>query len=300
MKKLIRLLIVLVFIPAILCPMTALADEAEEKKEVTITFLSMGGTECEAITGIAGETKITDDMLPTPTKEGYVFLGWRHFNAHGAPFELEVFPNYDIRLVADFEPLGFLVDFEGSVIGTYDHNSGIELHGVKSEQYNAEFIRSGWNSLRTIKGKENPMFLLSYYDKLEVGKEYELSVWLETENGKARGNVELVYFNNPDVRDESLGSQWAFNISDIKCGEWCKYTVKFVAAAPYMAMRMPNVDDIYIEDVYVEKTGKTAKPPELNKEGNSPLLIIMLFGAVVLITAASIVIDKMNKKKKQC
>lgn len=294
MKKLFRLLIVLAFILSICCPVAVSADEAEGKK-VTISFDSMGGTKHEPITGIAGETKITSDMLPAPTKEGYTFLGWRHFNEYGAPFELEVFPNYDIKLVAAFKPNGFTVNFEGSINSTFDYNSGIELYGTKTENYNGKLVKSGWNCLRTVKGSKAPLFLLSYQNRLEAGYEYELTIYLKSEKAVG-GNVELVYLNNPDIRDEVLGEYWAFNISDMKKNEWCKYTVKFVAAAPYVAIKMPNADGIYIEDVYVEKTGNTGPLPKLEKEGNSPLIIIMLIGSVVLITAASVVI---NKKKKQ-
>ena len=297
MKKLFRLLIVLVFILSICCPVAVSADEAEDKK-VTISFDSMGGTELEPITGIAGETKITSDMLPAPTKEGYTFLGWRHFNEYGAPFELEVFPNYDIKLVAAFKPNGFTVNFEGSINSTFDYNSGIELYGTKTENYDGKLVKSGWNCLRTVRGNKAPLFLLSYQNRLEAGYEYEFTIYLKSENNVG-GNVEFVYLNNPDIRDKSAGEYWAFNISDMKKNEWCKYTVKFIAAAPYLAVKMPNVDGLYIEDVYVEKTGNTRPLPKLEKESNSPLIIIMLIGSVVLITSVSIVIDKMNKNKKQ-
>ena len=295
MKKLFRLLIVLVLMLSVCCAVTVSADEVEEKRTVTISFDSMGGTEIAPITGIAGETKITGDMLPTPTKEGYTFSGWRHFNEYGAPFELEVFPNYNIKLVASYVPNGFLVNFEGSINSTYDYNSGIELYTTETENYNGKLVKSGWNCLRTVKGSKAPLFLLSYQNRLEAGYEYELTIYLKSEKAVG-GNVELVYLNNPDVRDEALGEYWAFNISDMKKNEWCKYTVKFVAAAPYVAIKMPNANGIYIEDVYVEKTGNTGPLPKLEKESNSPLIIIMLIGSVVLITAASVVI---NKKKKQ-
>ena len=297
MKKLFRLLIVLAFILSICCPVAVSADEAEDKK-VTISFDSMGGTELEPITGIAGETKITSDMLSAPTKEGYTFLGWRHFNEYGAPFELEVFPNYDIKLVAAFKPNGFTVNFEGSINSTFDYNSGIELYGTKTENYDGKLVKSGWNCLRTVKGDVSPMFLLSYQNKLEVGKEYELTLWLKSENHKAKGDVDLVYLNNPDVRETPLGYQKAFDINGIKRGEWCEYSVKFIAAAPYVMIRMPNISDIYIEDVGVQHTGVTGQPAVLKEMNNNSAAIIIICIALGIISAAAVVLVVLKRNKK--
>lgn len=293
--KIISLFIVAVILS---CPITALAEEtkAEDKKQVSISFNTMGGSECEPIYGYAGETEITKDTLPTPTKEGYTFKGWHHFNDKGMPFELEVFPNYDITLFAYFEPNGFTVSFEGSINATYDLSSGIELYGPKLEEFSADLIRSGWNSLRTKKSDEAPMFLLSYQNRLEVGKEYELTLWIRSENQKARGWVDLLYVENPDVRDFPLGYEDAFNIRGLKKGEWCEYKVKFIAAAPYVIIRMPKVEGIYIDDVAVEHTGITGEPARLKAmHESSPVLLIVCITLIIVSTAVAAAIIK-NKK----
>ena len=74
--KIMFVLFVAVLITAVLlCPVTAFAEEEpEEKKQVTISFNSMGGSKCEPIYGYAGETVITKDTLPIPVKEGYAFI----------------------------------------------------------------------------------------------------------------------------------------------------------------------------------------------------------------------------------
>ncbi len=295
-----RIISLILLAVILVCPITALAEEvkADEKKQVVIYFNTMGGSECEPIYGYAGETKIIDDMLPSPTKEGYTFKGWRHFNDKGMPFELTVFPNYDITLVAAFEPNGFSVSFEGRINATYDLNSGIELYGLKTENHNSDFIRNGWNSLRTKKGKESPMFLISYQNKLEVGKEYELTMWLNSDNERARGWVDLLYAENPDVRDVPLGYEDAFKINNLKKGEWCEYKVKFIAAAPYVIIRMPNVDGIYIDDVEIEHTGVIGKPAKLKSlhENNPVIIIVCITLIIVSISAAAAIIQNRNKK----
>ena len=282
------------------CALTVCAEEsvAEEKTQVCISFDTMGGSECESIYGYAGETKITEDMLPTPAKEGYVFTGWHHFSDKGAPFELTVFPNFDITLFAAFEPTGFTVNFEGSMVAPFDYNSGIELYGPKSEGYDSSLIKSGWNSLRTKKGKESPMFLLSYQDELEVGREYELTIWILSDNEKTRGEVDLVFAENPDVRDVPLGYVTAFETDDVKEGEWCKKSVKFIAAAPYVVIRLPNTDNLYVEDLEIQQTGKMGQPAQLKqvKKTNIVFIVVLISVLIVLAAATVTVILKRNKQ----
>ena len=189
----------------------------EQPQKVSISFDSMGGTECNTIYGYAGETEITEDMLPIPTKEGYTFKGWRHFNEYGMPFELTVFPNYDITLVASFEPNGFAVTFEEGISELYDINNGVELYAPDTKNYKKDMVKEGWRCLKTKKNSDvSPMFLLSYHNALEVGTEYEFSINIKSESIGAKGRVEFLYSQNPDIRDKSIGYHKAFDFAKAK------------------------------------------------------------------------------------
>ena len=125
-----------------------------------------------------------------------------------------------------------------------------------------------------------------------------MTLWLKSDNNKAKGDVDLVYLNNPDVRETPLGYQKAFDINGIKRGEWCEYSVKFIAAAPYVMIRMPNISDVYIEDVGVQHTGVTGQPAVLKEMNNNSSVIIIICIALGIISAAVVVLVVLKRNKK--
>ncbi len=278
-----------------------------DAKKVSISFSTAGGSKCDAIYGYPGFTKITPDMIPTPTRYGYVFEGWHHFNEYGMPFELDVFPNYDIGLVASWKSMGFEINFEQQLDNIYDYNDGIEIFTPGVAGYSVDYIRSGWRSLHTIKDSAvSPMFLLSYDNKLEVGKEYELTIWLNTNEQGTKGVVDFLYVNNPDVRDNVIGYRTAFEFANLKVGEWTEYRVKFIAAAPYIILRASNGCSVFFEDIQVAHTGITGEPDKLSavsgfgsSNNNGLNIIFVVIGAVLVLAGATITTIIILKKKKQ-
>lgn len=300
MKRFFLVLLSALLALMLLSPLCVSAEEnaQTEKKQVSISFDSKSGTACETIYGYAGETVITKDMLPTPQKDGYIFKNWRHFNEYGADFELEVFPNYDIKLVAHYEPNGFVVTFEEGLNSVYDYNSGIELYAPDTKGYKQEFVKEGWRCLKTKAGLKQPQFLLSYPNKLEVGKEYEFSVWIKSEKNSASGQVDFIYTENPDVRAKQLGYTNAFSLKDMPKGEWCEYTVKLIAAAPYIIARLPNEEGILIDNIKVECTGITGNQPELKAVKGEASVLIYAVAAAILFTLVCIVLFWIKRKRK--
>ena len=278
-----------------------------DAKKVSISFSTAGGSKCDAIYGYPGFTKITPDMIPTPTRYGYVFEGWHHFNEYGMPFELDVFPNYDIGLVASWKLMGFEINFEQQLDNIYDYNAGIEIFTPGVAGYSVDYVRSGWRSLHTIKDSAvSPMFLLSYDNKLEVGKEYELTIWLNTDEQGTNGVVDFLYVNNPDVRDNVIGYRTAFEFDNLKVGEWTEYRVKFVAAAPYIILRASNGCSVFFEDIQVTHTGITGEPDKLSavsglgsSNNNGLNSIFVVIGAVLVLAGATITTIILLKKKRQ-
>ena len=276
------------------CPVTALAQEEEEpeKKQVSITFDSMGGSECQTIYGYAGETEITMDMLPTPVKKGYIFDSWHFFNEYGVPFDLQVFPNFDVKLFASYKPNGFTVTFEEGINEIYDLGSGIELYAPHTKGYLQKQVKDGWRCLRTKSSINAPEFLLSYTGELEAGKEYEMSLWLKSEKGFTGGRVDFLYTENPDVRAEVIGYNEAVSLGKMKKGEWQEYRVKFVAAAPYIIVKLPNKTGLYIDEITVQPTGSVGDIPTLKQVNGAGALPIILICVAAIGTAAVFIIKR--------
>lgn len=300
MKKLNKFFVALVSLLLVLmlcCPVTALAQEedAPEKKRVSISFNSMGGSECETIYGFAGETEITKDMLPTPVKKGYTFDSWHFFNEYGVLFDLMVFPNFDVKLFASYKPNGFTVTFEEGINEVYDLGPGIELYAPDTKGYLQKQVKDGWRCLKTKSSINAPEFLLSYTGELEAGKEYEMSLWLKSQKGSSGGRVDFLYTENPDVRAEVIGYAEAVSLGEMKKGEWQEYRVKFVAAAPYIIVELPNKSDLYIDEITVEPTGSVGDIPTLKQVKGVGALPIIIICAAALATAAVFIIKRKRK-----
>lgn len=277
---------------------TAFAEEAAEPKQVSISFDTKSDDTCKPIYGYAGQTEITPEMLPVPRKYGYKFVEWRHFNEYGAPFELAVFPNFDITLVARYEPNGFEVTFEEGISEVFDYNSGIELIAPGTKNYSQAVVQEGWRCLKTKGGINSPRFLLSYDYKLEAGKKYEIILWLKADKALSGKSLDFLYSDIPDVRAKPLGYTNALDLGDMKAGEWQEYKFKFVAAAPYITVKLPNEEGILIDNIKVECTGITGNLPELKAVKGEASVLIYAVAAAILVTLACIVLFWIKRKRK--
>lgn len=280
-----------------------------EPSTVEISFATLGGEKCEPIRGVPGYTKITEDLLPVPKYYGYKFNGWYHHDSYGAPFELEVFPNYDISLYAQWEEIGFLVDFEDAVDPQYDLNDGVELYKPGAAKYNPKYIYSGYRALHTIPDADvAPVFLLSYTNTLEVGKEYEITVHIASDTSGASGKVDIIHTNYPDVNDETLGYQNGFEYSNLKKDEWKEYKFKFTANSPFVLIRTTSGSSLYFDDIHVVPTGNEGETGKLiSSEPQEtigffkilivPVIIVSLTVVAVLIALTITIAIKTYRKR---
>ncbi|MBQ5816551.1 MAG: hypothetical protein IIW33_03715, partial [Oscillospiraceae bacterium] len=284
-----------------------------EPNKVTISFGNLGGAKLDVVTGIPGYTPITENTIPKPYRYGYLFKGWHHFNEYGAAFELDVFPDFDITLYAEWEEVGFTVSFENELDEKYDYNTGMELYKPGIAGYNPLYIRNGWRSLHAKADSEvEPTFLLSYENALEVGKEYHLSIWILTDKEGAEGEIKFTHSNYPDVNLEGIGYQTAFKYSGLKIGEWTQYEVKFIANAPYILISSPVGQSIFFEDIHVVPTGEegelgglkqteqqsAANTPNDNNNTNFVIIIVVCAAVLVLAVGAVLTIVIIRKKRK--
>ncbi len=285
-------------------------------KQVQISFGNLGTAVVEPIYGYPGYSPISADTLPIPERRGYLFNGWHHFNPDGANFELELFPNYDITLYANWTEVGFVQNFDKELDAKYDYNEGIEVYKPGLEDYDTKFVHSGWRSLRTIKDSAvDPKFLVSYEGTLLVGYEYEITFWMAAGEDGASAKLYFDQGNYGDVFDEVVGYQEALNVSGLKAGEWKQYTVKIVANAPYLMVRAEKGSTLYFEDFEAVPTGAKGElgnligytpesvdnEPKADKDGDTSswlLILIIAGGAVLLLGGATVVVVFATKKKK--
>ena len=276
---------------------------AQEK--VKIEFITNGGSVCEPIYGLSRKDKIS---YPVPTRYGYEFAGWYHYFELDVPCKLEYFPDYDIILYAKWEPTGFIVDFEGNYDSNYDYNSSVQHHKPGTLGYRTIYNHNGLKSMHCLSNNElSPTFLLSYENKLEVGKEYDLTFWMNTDSAGGSGTVELLFSDYPDINAPTLYTGEKVEFSNLTPDNWTEYTVTFTANNPYIFFRTPKNMSLYFDDVQVIPTGNEGvlklNSNEINKNPGDTINIVIITVScavgVLLIAGISVfVIVKIKKRNK--
>lgn len=285
--------------------------------KVTVTFVTGdGGSQHEPIAGIPLIDKIDVSTFPVPTRYGYEFVQWHLYDTYDLPFHLTTFPNYNCFAYAEWAPVGFTQGWEGSNSVEYDINTAAEFYQPGVAGYNPKYIRGGLRSLKAKADAEvQPMFLLSYETKVEVGKEYDINFWMTAKEDGASGKIEVFHSNYADVNDTVIGYQTGLEFKDLKGGEWKQYQIKVVANGPYLIFRTPLNCELYFDDVQVVPTGNEGElgnlegfnPGEINSEPgeeqeNNDMTIVWIIvgiagGVIVLGGAAVVTVVLVNKGK---
>ena len=279
----------------------------------SISFVTGDGEPCDPIYGIAGWDKVPE--LPTTSRYGYEFGGWYFFDECILPAEFDTFPYFDCFVYAKWIPLGFTQGFDNQIDEAYDFGPGAELFKPGVKGYNPKYIRGGLRSAHAKgDGENDAVFLLSYDNMLEVGKEYEMTFWMTTNTDGASGKVEMLHANHGQYDSDVVGSQVLVEFDGLTAGKWSQYKVVFTANAPFLLFKVDKGLSLYFDDVEVTPTGKDGElgkdiigfnpgsvQTEPQKDGGDMTLVIILsiVGGVILLAAiATVVIIFVKKGKK--
>lgn len=267
-------------------------------EKVEITFSTQGGSTCEAITGYPLYTELKLSELPVPTKHGYKFDGWYHFSGGLVPVEDGVFPGYNTVFFAKWTPVGFTVDFEGKLDSKYDYNSAAEHFKPGVVGYLSRYVKNGLKSMHTKPGDEKSVFLLSYENKLEVGEEYTMDLWICNTSDNADTELEFNYANHPQV-DSDVVAVEKKSLTDMQQNSWKKHTITFVASSPYLLIGADN--EMYIDDIQLIPTGKQGEVLTSggvnDSNSNKAVTVIAIAGGSVVAAAAVVFVLIFNKRR---
>ncbi len=287
-------------------------SSTREPSKNSIAFVTGEGEPVDPIYGIGGWDKVPE--LPTTSRYGYEFGGWYFFEECILPAEFDTFPYFDCFVYAKWIPLGFTQGFDTKIDEAYDFGPGAELYKPGVSGYNPRFIHGGLRSAH-IKGdgENDGVFLLSYDNMLEVGKEYEMTFWMATDMDGATGKVEMLHANHGQYDSDIVGTQTLIEFTGLETGEWKQYKVTFTANAPFLLFKADKSLSLFFDDVEVTPTGKDGElgkdiigfnPDQVLTEpdngGNNTLIIILaIVGGVILLGAiATVVIIFVKKGKK--
>ncbi len=279
----------------------------------SIAFVTGEGEPVEPIYGIAGWDKVPE--LPTTSRYGYEFGGWYFFEECLLPAEFDTFPYFDCFVYAKWIPLGFSQGFDAKIDEAYDFGPGAELYKPGVSGYNPKFIHGGLRSAHAKgDGENDAIFLLSYDNMLEVGKEYEMTFWMATNMDGATGKVNMLHANHGQYDSDVVGSQTLVEFEGLKSGEWKQYKMIFTANAPFMLFNVDKDLSLFFDDIEVTPTGKEGElgkdiegfnpdnvqtEPGEKAQNNTLIIILAILGGVVLLAAiATVVIIFVKKGKK--
>ena len=233
-----------------------------------MSFATEGGSECESIFGFAGQT-LEPGQLPVPERRGYVFDGWYTSTYKIIPFDIDYFPDYEMVLYAKWTQIGFEQGFEGVLDELYDINSSIIHFKPGLMNYTPKYIHGGLKSIRAVSGGETePVFLLSYENPFEVGKEYDVIFWVGATDDSSSGTIELLAASDPHVYSDTQNIK-TISYDGLSANEWREFSFKFVANAPYMLVRTVSDKDLLFDDFSVVPTGKTGEVTPFNPTNDS-------------------------------
>ena len=236
--------------------------------------------------------------LPIPTKYGYEFAGWYHFSGGFVAVEDGVFPGYNTVFFAKWIPKGFTVDFEGNLNSKYDYNSAAEHYKPGVAGYLPLYVKNGLKSMHTSLDGEKSMFLLSYENKLEVGEEYTMDLWIYNVSDVKETELSFIYANHPQVDSDIIASEKK-SVENMEQKLWKKHTVTFVASSPYLLIGSDS--EMYFDDIQLVPTGKQGKVLTADKKQNSKnnnILVTAAVSSVVILALASVMFILVYSKKR--
>lgn len=273
--------------------------------KVCITFITNGGNEIEPIYGEEGE-KIS---WPEVTKRGYEFEGWYVYKELDVEFPLDVFPMNDITLYAKWKSVsieqGFEKDYDTALLG-----NDYELYSLGMQGFSFDKVHGGTKSVHRIGKLESDSSFIPFdssLGELVPGKEYEMTVWVYTENGKDPVKLTLGQIGKASLSAKPKYVQSLTDISADKAGSWQQVSLTFAAGEKYLVITSSGSESIYFDDMVIMPTGKDATPangaaePEKNEGHKASHTAIIVSAAVIICAGAAAIVYSVKRRtaKKQ-
>ncbi len=273
-------------------------SNTHDPKPIEVSFVSNGGTECENLYGNPEESL----KLPKPTKKGYKFAGWYVYKELDIEYDYDFFPYFDQVLYAKWERTSNIQDFEEYTNTQYDFGPDYEYFRPGTAGYDATYIRSGTSSMHRKGLEKGPADFLLFYDQLlNVGEEYEMVFYINTDAKDTSVDLSLVHENFPDIYDTDSGVEKIKSIKKVKMGEWTKVTYKFTAKTQWIGIRTSGKSSVYFDDFMVTSLSDGSANASSNGLLGGWLGIVLLVVGILFVlavgTAVVVIVVKKRKNK---
>ena len=215
----------------------------------------------------------------------------------------------DITLYAKWKSTsieqGFEKDYDTALLG-----NDYELYSLGMQGFSFDKVHGGTKSVHRIGKLESDSSFIPFdssLGELVPGKEYEMTVWVYTENGKDPVKLTLGQIGKASLSAKPKYVQSLSDISADKAGSWQQVSLTFAAGEKYLVITSSGSESIYFDDMVIMPTGKDASPAngaaEPEKDGGHKALYtaIIVSAAVIICAGAAAIVYSVKRKtaKKQ-
>ena len=263
--------------------------------KVKVEFVTNCDTEVEPIYGYDGE-KLT---FPNVTKYGYTLKAWHVFSDLSFEYNSDVFPMRDTILYAEWEPIGYMQDFEDYMYSYDGMGSDYEYYRPGSENYDVDYINSGIKAIHRLGSNTDEEDILLFGDELgylDEGRKYEISFWVTTDQANADVTFSLVQHYFTDLEDDIVSCD-KIERTALRKGEWTKVTYRFTAKGYYLRLRSSGGASFYLDDVLVVPlSGKGSILNGIPATG----VIVSSLAALVAVTSLAVLLIVSKTRRAVC
>ena len=132
---------------------------------------------------------------------------------------------------------------------------------------------------------------------LEIGTQYKISFWVNTDTDGTKADISIVHEDFPDVFDTDSGVEKIATLKGMKKGEWQEVVATFTAKSKWLAIRTSGNASIYFEDFMVIPTTDGSSVSG-NAVAANYIIVIIIGAAVVLLVSAAVITIVFIKKRK--
>ena len=231
------------------------SDKQYDTGEVKVNFITGDSSiELEPIVGKPYEP-IT---FPTISRQGYIFTGWYAFADCSLLYPYEFFLSRDINVYAGWKKVGINQDFESYTYSSYDCDLNRWNYNKPGSRvgYKFEYVHTGTKSMQLLDNAATSAdLLINYEERLKVGQDYTMTLWVATDKPNNNVTLSLVQNNHPDYLNTEVSVEPIATINNQQSGVWKQYSVNFTAETQWVSIRATGNSSLFVDDVIIAPKG---------------------------------------------
>ena len=97
--------------------------------------------------------------------------------------------------------------------------------------------------------------LINYEERLKVGQDYTMTLWVATDKPNNNVTLSLVQNNHPDYLDTEVSVEPIATITNQQSGVWKQYSVNFTTKTQWVSLRATGNSSLFVDDIIIAPKG---------------------------------------------